>query len=673
MDKELRQRILNEAIRIGDELLSQAERDEHGLSWQTMSVDHANNRQVVWRKSEGIYSGVSGIVLFLLELYRQTKDEKYLQAAVEGMHWTEWYCQNNPTDYYAFFTGRMGVAYTMLRMAEVTRDNDYLEKALTIAKPCPVFLDSPKTVNDLINGTSGTLLALLHLHAATAQGWLLETINRFIEHLLRSVHHGPVGLYWDRSPLNIRGLCGFSHGAAGVGFVFLELGHYFQNEAFYWLAEQAFLYESHFFDEAKKNWPDFRRRISTPEGYEEHRKAYLAGNLDYFTESQEMNAWCHGAAGIGLSRLRALALLQKPTYKDDVENAIAKTITTDISIKYPAQTYTLCHGAGGNAELFLEAYRLFGDKKYLSLAESVAVDALNFKQEKGTYLSGYRSEALAEDRSLFMGNAGIGYFYLKLREPVKVPSILAPQVNSSFTQNEAITNYAYIVLSKAELYKTVLKQDFKRTLFVLERLFPEEMHALFNGRRPVYEISAKEEFIQGVTNLLQISPPRQKKYLRDVFTLELEKVRAEEAIESYALLYVKERIETERAKKLVEDLRSASAQTLRLILNPTVTIILTKWDWSSGLQDDWLSNFSAGTAEQPVILRPTSAGVIEEKLSSIAYFVLIAFQDGNRLESVIESVTASFDSVSSQQKKFIRETVIQQVQQAVLAGILEMV
>jgi hypothetical protein len=671
MDKELRRQILNEAIRIGDELLSQAERDEHGLSWQTMSVDHANNRQIVWRKSEGIYSGVSGIVLFLLELYRQTKDEKYLQAAIEGMHWTEWYCQNNPTDYYAFFTGRMGVAYTMLRMAEVTRDSDYLEKALTIAKPCPVFLASPKTVNDLINGTSGTLLALLHLHAATKHEWLLETINLFIEHLLRSVHHGPVGLYWDRSPLNIRGLCGFSHGAAGVGFVFLELGHYFQNEAFYWLAEQAFQYESFFFDEARQNWPDFRSRVSTPEGYKEHRKAYLEGNLDYFTEPREMNAWCHGAAGIGLSRLRAIELLRKPAYKDDVENAIAKTITTDISIKYPTQTYTLCHGAGGNAELFLEAYRLLGDKKYLSLAESVAVDALNFKQEKGTYLSGYKSETLTEDRSLFLGNAGIGYFYLKLREPGKVPSILAPQVNSSLTQNEAITNYAYIVLSEAEIYKTALKQDFKRTLFVLERLFPEETPALFNGRRLKYEISVKEEFIQGVTNLLQISPPRQKKYLRDVFTLELEKVRAEEAIKSYALLYVKERIETERAKKLVSDLRSASAQTLSLILNPTVAIILTKWDWCSGLQDDWLNNFSAGTVEQPVILRPTSAGVIEEKLSSIAYFVLIAFQDGNRLESVIESVTASFDSVSSQQKKIIRKTVIQQVQQAVLAGILE--
>jgi lantibiotic modifying enzyme len=166
-------------------------------------------------------------------------------------------------------------------------------------------------VDDLINGNSGTLLGLLHLHAASGEKWILESIDCFIRHLVDRANHGPAGLYWDRSPQLISGLFGFSHGAAGIGFVFLELGHYFQNEAFYTIARQAFLYEGYFFNQAKKhkNWPDLRRGIYSDDDYREHQKAFLEGDMDFFTSGGDMNAWCHGAAGIGLSRVRAFQLL----------------------------------------------------------------------------------------------------------------------------------------------------------------------------------------------------------------------------------------------------------------------------------------------------------------------------------------------------------------------------
>src|SRR5262249_48870200 len=202
------------------------------------------------------------------------------------------------------------------------------------------------------------------------------------------------------------------------------LGQYFHNAAFFWLAEQAFAYESVCYSAPQQNWPDFRKGIYEPADYEQHYAAYVAKDRTFFTAGSDVNTWCHGAAGIGLSRLRAYALLQKACYKQDVENAIAKTTRTDVDETSPARSLSLCHGRAGNAELFIEAYRLLQEERYLTLAAHMAVNILRCKREHGLYTSGYRSGP--EDTSLFLGNAGIGYFYLRVLEPGQTPSILAP-------------------------------------------------------------------------------------------------------------------------------------------------------------------------------------------------------------------------------------------------------
>jgi lantibiotic modifying enzyme len=439
LNDKLKNELLAEAIRIGDDLLSLAEHDENGLSWKTMSIDSTKQRTdkgyIIWVKSETLYSGVSGIILFLLEFYKQTGNARYLEAATDGMRWVEHYCNETPTDYFGFYSGRIGVTYVLSRMYEVTNDSRYLEAALRIAKPCDKFLEAAAAVDDLIGGRAGTLLGLLHLHAVTQETWLLEKIDLFIKHLIDHAFTGPQGLYWDHSPYHIHGLCGFSHGASGVGFAFLEAGRYFQNEALYHIAEQAFLYESYYYNVEQQNWPDFRNGIYTPEDFEEHKKAYQEGNLEFFIKPKYMNAWCHGAAGIGLSRLRAYELLKNEFYAEEAKAAITTTQSTDIADEADPQAlrfrgYTLCHAGGGNAELFLEACKTFENPEFLSLAQTIASNALAFKASRGFYFSGYGDAGLLEDYSLLMGNAGIGYFYLRVLDPQKVPSILLPKIES---------------------------------------------------------------------------------------------------------------------------------------------------------------------------------------------------------------------------------------------------
>ena len=669
MNEALKQRLLNEAVRIGDELLRRAERDENGLFWKTMSLNtESGRRQIDWLASTSIYAGVSGIALFLLELYEQTKAEKYLQAALSGMNWVEQYCHDNPTDFYAFYTGRLGVAYAMLRTAEVTGDRCYLQEALDIARPCLSFLNYEHRIDDLLNGLSGALLALIHLHAATGEVWTLEAADQLIYHLLTRAHYGLEGLYWDRNGQQIRGLCGFSHGAAGVGFVFLELAHYFQNDAFLWPAEQAFLYESRYFDAGQKNWGDFRKGIYTTGNYEKHERAFLAGDMAFFTEPGYMNAWCHGAVGIGLSRLRAFALTGKELYAAEVQAAVERNAAADLE---PIHSFNLCHGLGGNAELFIEAYRTFHDETYLQPAVKTAETALALRQKGEIYLSGYQVEGVnEEDNSLLMGSAGVGYFYLRLAAPDQVPSILSPQVASVCTADTS--TMTYINLSPAAVRKIVMEKGFGRTLYILEKQEPEKEKAILDQLAALDNRSAfKEAFIDLVQTAVETQPIDYQQRLLDVFSLERVKLKLDEAVPSWAWLHIKESVQKEQAKRLAT-LNEEALMGLRLVLDSWITIKLTAWRWALAAPDEWLNNPAVQPQPYPVILKAGAAGVEEIELAPFTYEILNAFQTGRCVESVVRETAAGFgiDAADLETELKVKQLSLQQIREAIYAGIL---
>ena len=98
--------------------------------------------------------------------------------------------------------------------------------------------------------------------------------------------------------LSSNNLTGFSHGAAGIGYALLELYDITKELKFLMAAENAFSYENHWFNKQNNNWPDF-------------------GTHDGIRVSKDKNqrlaysyAWCHGAPGIGLSRIRAYDILR---------------------------------------------------------------------------------------------------------------------------------------------------------------------------------------------------------------------------------------------------------------------------------------------------------------------------------------------------------------------------
>lgn len=650
--------ILKEAIRIGDELISLAEEDENGVFWHTMWQKPDDS--IGWQHSAPIYNGVSGIILFLLELYKQSDDGRYLDIAKRAMPWTYSQIQSGhtPPDNHSFYSGKMGVAYTLMELYKVTQEDHYLALALEIAKNSGRYLVSDH-VDDLVTGTSGTVLALLKLHELTGEAWLLQTIEAYARHLVAKAKQGHGGLYWGRSEHQIRGLCGISHGAGGLGFVFLELGRYFQNDAFYWMAEEAFRYETHFYDNGRKNWPDFRKLQHKPTmGI----VAYVDDDLRIFTETYDVNLWCHGAAGVGLTRLRAFEYLQKPRYQREAGIALQKTIETDLDASCQQSKlwgFCLCHGVCGNAELFLEAYRVFQDEEYLQLARRVAHSVVAYKAQGGVYRAGLsvpKDYPRPEDTTLFLGNAGVGYFLLRTLQPDKVPSMLAPRI--------AAPSEASMPIRLQDVKRMVAQKNFGRTVTLLAKTHPQHLQTCFaNGHGD--DGGYQQAFTRYVQEIIAAGPAQHSAQIADVFTLELEKVRMDEAVPSQALLYIKEKVHSARAYRIMEDLSADS----RLMLNPDIIIVQTRWRWDLQTADQWEDNLSAAPQSYPVLLKPAVAGIAETPLYPLVFRLLTLFGEGNRVGDVIETVITTLNEPASDAPA-LRETLMTQIKQLMAVDFL---
>ncbi|MCP5053354.1 MAG: hypothetical protein GY940_39685 [bacterium] len=672
---ETRSRLLKEAVRIGEQLLTEAKTGDNGMSWETMGMDE--KQEIYFQETTSIYSGVAGISLFFLELYKQTKDDRYMNAAKEGMKWVLHTCRTTPTPYYAFFTGQMGIPYVLLQMYHATGSKDYIDPALEIARGCDEFIKFPNSVDDLINGSSGALLGLMHLHSVTGETWILNSIDQYIRHLLEAAHLGPEGLYWDRTGNHISGLCGFSHGAAGIGFVFLELGHYFNNDALYKLGEQAFIYEEHFYNKETMNWPDLRRGIFSDDDFEKHKEAFLKDDKEFFTKGHDMNAWCHGAAGVGLSRLRAWQLLKNPKYLEDSKSAVQKTTLTDIESEHPITQFIVCHGGGGNADLFIYAYEILGDEKYLALAEKTALNAIGFHEKNNIYIPGfpYRGEDTKEDRSLFMGYAGIGYFLLRLLDPRHVKSIQAPTLEATLKDiapDESLSQYPFISISPDDIHKRLLKKNFERSLFICESQIPGKLNSFFQTHPLTSERtgdSLKEPFVKFMEETIPTLTPGQKERVSEVFQLELEKRALDESAIGFSWLSIRDKIAAKEAEEMI-GLEGDGFINLTLQLVTDVRVGITQWNWNFSNQENWESNMETEPDDWPLLMKPLPTQVMEAELTPFSYTVLNEFENPNPVKNAIRTTFDAYEDLNPEQEEMLKGKIIQQIKQALQSGIL---
>lgn len=407
---------LDAAAAIGGRLCRDAIWHGARCNWVGDGLEPAGGQWLPVRRALGpaLYDGAAGIGLFLAELYAATGEAPFRTAARGALALAVTRRGDlNPSTRVALHTGLAGIAWAVARASLAMDDAELREVAAGLAAEL-AGVEPAEGAVDVISGSAGAVPAMLGLARATGVGALADVAVRHGDFLLGLALPGPSGTAWPSPGVESAApLTGYSHGASGVALALLELAHATGEARFGAAAREGFRYERALLDPLQGNWPDLRVIEAGAA-----RPAPVCGV-----------AWCHGAPGIGLARLRAMRLAPDDALAADANVALQTTSRViRESIDAPGGGFSLCHGHAGNAETLLAAHTTTGGGEYLEFAREV----------------GRRGVALYESRdlpwpggvpggatpSLMLGDAGIGHFLLRLHDPAATPSIVLVEPES---------------------------------------------------------------------------------------------------------------------------------------------------------------------------------------------------------------------------------------------------
>jgi lantibiotic modifying enzyme len=394
-----------------------------------------------------LYSGTAGIGLFLARLCHITNDATHvrtLRGVINQLLQNREIIHSDPG--FGFYAGRSGIAYALIEAGQVLEFEALvsygLEELVTAGS-----IEPRADAIDVIEGSAGLIPVLLAQASRFDRGDLADHALRHGEYVLSLAQESDAGWSWDTVPMPVhQRLTGLSHGVSGIVFAMLELYRYTSDSQFLEAARQGIRYEAHQFDEIEQNWLDHQIHetvaadaahakrvrserfsdISAPIGA-------FGAQINQPVVAQCRTAWCHGAPGIGFCRLAAHNLVpDDEQITNDLEIALAATVADVLQFdeQLPDAVYfglpslrdwCLCHGRAGNADLLVMATDSLGDPQFRSIAEAVGDWGIDQYQNSH---SSWPSSAAGESPDLMTGLAGIGYFYLRLFDSAKTPSVL---------------------------------------------------------------------------------------------------------------------------------------------------------------------------------------------------------------------------------------------------------
>jgi lantibiotic modifying enzyme len=369
------------------------------------------------------YAGSSGVALFLGDLYSLCPDSVLKQTAEAAIRRSIHYCKHvaKPISPLSFFTGHLGVAYVIDRYRDnmkeegqeidpdFNEDFDWLMAQVFAAQAAP-------HVFDVMAGNSGAIPILLSLGEKSKNQNCLDMAYSLGEELNAAAMWSGELCAWDTKStmgnlLTSPPMTGFSHGASGLALALLELYRVTGEDKFLNTARGAFAYEDSLYNQEFNNWADVRFPLQMTEN----------GVVGTF-----QTAWCHGASGIGLARLRAKSIdIQRAEIHEKMARSALLTTIQAIEQKLalPRHDATLCHGITGLSEAVLIFAETLDDDSLRQLAMDTALELISRYDAASDWPSA--APEGGSSPALMTGNAGIGYHFLRLNasRPLASPLI----------------------------------------------------------------------------------------------------------------------------------------------------------------------------------------------------------------------------------------------------------
>jgi len=610
--------LLNKAVEIGNHLISLIDDSKRGPTWETSKLSPRLDPVL----PISLASGDSGIILFLIALYEATLNPNYKLSAECAIVRLNEYLANNPCNNYGLYTGRMGIVYCLLQAAHSFKNQKYLVNALQLSRNCNgKFLQSSYIDDSLYNGRAGVLLVLLHLYASTKEKWVLQYIYQYQDIIIQRAKAGRNGIYWNRDSNCIKGPCGFAHGAAGIGFVFLELGNYFASDACNYIAQQAFQYENSYWDVHSRSWPDFTKQISSAELHLTLRNAYNAGDLSFFDATYGNTDWEKGSAGIALSRIRGYELLNKAEYLDNLSNVLDKHIA-QATLTESSCTARFCLE---NGTLLLKAGEILSDEEYRRLAVQLAANSIeNFPTNAG-------------DISLLEGITGLGYFYLHITATSKFRSVLYP----SFSSTPGNSVHFRCNSSTVEAFIKIISNHFPKTLNAMSS-------AELSGAFAYFEAESDLTIIGFIHYIKEIIYQTSSSSLKEAFSYESMKLDIAWQVSNNSLLFQRE-MDTYSTAQKVLGVSEEELMNVNFVLSDEVRIYSSEEDQRLAqtpletiLPEDKFRDFLFAYGQHTMIMFPESESTVREMHMGFYQFLIDQFKQPSTMLTVVTKLTTFF-------------------------------
>ena len=226
----------------------------------------------------------------------------------------------------------------------------------------------------------GCFLLSLKLYKNIGNKRYIELAKRYEKKLWEHSFIAVKGVGWkicDGPPL-----AGMAHGSSGILMAYAELLRVTGEKAYEEKIQKILLYENFLYSKKYENWLDLR----------------VPGKI------RVMNAWCHGAPGILLARMK-LAEAGVQTKKD------IRLAATALFTQNPGRHMCLCHGAAGNLLIMNRYLSKYGkhNQTYVRTYEALLSDFLFHMPE-------YAKDLVYESQNpgFMNGLAGVGYALLEL-------------------------------------------------------------------------------------------------------------------------------------------------------------------------------------------------------------------------------------------------------------------
>lgn len=398
----LRERLLAAARDVGDRLEALALADGSDVTWVGLAFD--KKRWSLIPLEEDLYAGTPGVILFLAYLGAVSGEGRYTRLARTALTTLRRRLKHTAASVTMIgaFQGWGGIIYTLSHLGALWGEQELFAEAEEFVKLLPPLIEQDEIL-DVIGGCAGCIGGLLSLYTCAPSERTLAAAMQCGERLLARAQPMERGVGWLTQISAARPQTGFSHGASGIGWALAELAALAGDGRYKQAALEAVVYEHSRFSPEEGNWLDAG----------DHSPERQSGGGG---EQALRVAWCYGAPGVGLARLRMLRLLDEPLVRAELEAALRVTLAKGFG-----HNHSLCHGDLGNLELLIQADELLDGPRLREHIDHTAAIILDSIARHGR-LCGIPLRA--DPPGLMNGLAGIGYGLLRLAEPAYVPPVL---------------------------------------------------------------------------------------------------------------------------------------------------------------------------------------------------------------------------------------------------------